>query len=422
MAPSSARAFLTAAVIAAVVVGAAPMGPPVAAAPQVPDRQPPATSSPGAPRSPSLAFPEVSPARQHEVVARHWAAWKSAYLRTDGGQGTWVKHNNQPSAVSEGQGWAMVLSAQFSQQQLFDELYRYYRAHPSVNAPNLMAWKQVLRSGTMVDVGGTDSATDGDMDIAYGLLLAHKRWGSDGTVNYKGQALAVLGDILRHDVNAKYGNLTPGDWATGNDARHTRTSDFMLSHLLAFARADPANSRAWRRTYRSAVAIVRQAMRPKGGSPVLPDFMVRSTSGRWVPVRGKYLETRHDGDLDYNACRTPWRVASAYVLRGKRSLLRAQRSQLRWIKKSTKGDPRRIKAGYFVNNGRPGKAYANYSDLAFTAPFAVNAMVSKRSSSAWLNRLWRSITGGQFPIVTDYFGDTIRMHALLLLSNQWDEP
>ncbi len=366
--------------------------------------------------------PLVAAGSRDQVVADHWAAWKSAYLRTDGGQGTWVKHNKQPSSVSEGQGWGMVLSAQFSERPLFDELYRYYRAHPSVNAPNLMAWKQVLRDGRMVDVRGSDSATDGDMDIAYGLLLAHKRWGSTGPINYRARALAVMREVLRHDVNAKYGNLTPGDWATGRDARHTRTSDFMLSHLLAFARADSENSSAWRRTYRTTVAIARQGMRPKSASPILPDFMVRKKSGRWVPVRGEYLETKHDGDLNYNACRTSWRIASAYLLQGRKSLVKAQRKQLRWIKKATKGDPRKIKAGYYVRNGRPGQPYANYSDLAFAAPFAVNAMLAKRTSTGWLNELWRAITGGQFPIVTDYFGDTIRMQALLLLSNRWDEP
>ncbi len=415
MVRSWARSWLSLIVAALVLVGGAPV---VAAAATDDQRLLEPSASPAS----RVAFPKVTAGRKGEVIAEHWAAWKATYLRTDGGQGTWVKHNNQPSSVSEGQGWGMVLSAQFSERELFDDLYRYYRAHPSVNASHLMAWKQVLRDGRMVDVRGSDSATDGDMDIAYGLLLAHKRWGSSGPINYRGQGLAVMNDILRHDVNAKYGNLTPGDWARGKDARHTRTSDFMLSHLLAFARADPANSSAWRRTYRTTVAIARQGMRPKSKSPVLPDFMVRKKSGRWVPVRGTYLETKHDGDLNYNACRTPWRIASAYLLQGRKSLVKAQRKQLRWIKKTTKRNPKKIKAGYFVKNGRPGKAYANYSNLAFTAPFAVNAMVAKGSSSGWLNKLWRTITGQQFPVVTDYFGDTIRMQALLLLTNRWDEP
>ena len=40
--------------------------------------------------------------------------------------------------------------------------------------------------------GGDDSAFDGDADIAYGLLLAHAQWGSDGSVNYAADASTVI--------------------------------------------------------------------------------------------------------------------------------------------------------------------------------------------------------------------------------------
>ena len=40
--------------------------------------------------------------------------------------------------------------------------------------------------------GHFDSATDGDLDIAYSLLLAHKQWGSNGTVNYLKEAQDMI--------------------------------------------------------------------------------------------------------------------------------------------------------------------------------------------------------------------------------------
>ena len=43
-----------------------------------------------------------------------------------------------------------------------------------------MAWQQAIINDEIVDVNGVDSALDGDMDIAYSLLLADKQWGSDG--------------------------------------------------------------------------------------------------------------------------------------------------------------------------------------------------------------------------------------------------
>jgi len=59
----------------------------------------------------------------------------------------------------------------------------------------------------MVDREGADSATDGDLDIAYALLLADNQWGSSGSVDYKAEALAVLSDILDKEVNRIDWNL-----------------------------------------------------------------------------------------------------------------------------------------------------------------------------------------------------------------------
>ena len=48
----------------------------------------------------------------------------------------------------------------------FDALYRFYKAHPSVNNRDLMAWQQGDDGKAITDTNGADSATDGDMDIA----------------------------------------------------------------------------------------------------------------------------------------------------------------------------------------------------------------------------------------------------------------
>lgn len=58
-------------------------------------------------------------------------------------------------------------------QNYYNGLYNYYTAHPSSINPYLMSWKQ---NSSFQNVEGQNSATDGDMDIAYSLLLAHKQW------------------------------------------------------------------------------------------------------------------------------------------------------------------------------------------------------------------------------------------------------
>src|SRR5205823_12728990 len=112
---------------------------------------------------------------------------------------------------------------------------------------------------------------------------------------------------------------------------------------------------------------------------LLPDFMVQSGSN-FVPVTGKYLESTHDGDFSYNACRTPWRLAMSYIVDGRTDLLASQQATASWIRAATGGVPTKIRAGYYVRNGTNGNAFATWDDLAFTAPMAVNAMLGGASS------------------------------------------
>lgn len=363
----------------------------------------------------------VTQPQMDNTVRQYYAAWKTNYLRDLGGE-YWVKYDATNTTVSEAHGYGMVLTAYMADRAIFNSMLRYFKAHPSRLTPHLMAWKQTLKNGAMVNVEGADSATDGDLDVAYGLLLADAQWGSAGIIDYKAEALLVLHGILDHELNRTSKTLKLGDWATGADGNLTRPSDFMTGHLLAFARADTANAALWRAIHAKIAAVVNfQFANGSESTGLMPDFMIKS-GANFVPVTGKVLESRHDGDYSYNACRTPWRLAMSHIVEGNSSMLAPLRRQTAWIRAKTSGDPSRIKAGYFVRNGVNGQAFVNFSDLPFTAPFAVVAMLGGPAGQAWLNSLWDSITGGDFAITTDYYGDSIRLQVMLTVSGNWWRP
>jgi len=64
----------------------------------------------------------------------------------------------------------------------------------------------------------------------------------------------------------------------------------------------------------------------------------------------------------------------------------------------------------------------SYDDLAFTGPMAVDAMLGGSAGQGWLNSLWTSITGGDYGTTTDYYGDTLRMQVLIVVSGNWWTP
>ncbi len=363
----------------------------------------------------------VTQSRMDNAVRQHYAAWKAKYLRNLGGE-YWVKYIASNTTVSEAHGYGMVLTAYMGDRAIFDSMLRYFKAHPSKLTANLMAWKQTLKNGRMVNIEGGDSATDGDLDIAYALLLADKQWGSSGVIDYKAEALAVLRAVLKAEVNSATLTLKLGDWASGADANLTRPSDFMTGHLPAFARADAANRDTWLAIHAKIADIVNfQFANGSAKTGLMPDFMQKQGAD-FIPAVGKVLETRHDGDYSYNACRTPWRLAISHIVEGNSQMLAPLRRQAAWIKAITSGDPSRIKAGYYVANGVNGRPFVNYSDLPFTAPFAVVAMLGGTKGQGFLNKLWDSITGGDFGMTTDYYGDSIRLQVLLTVSGNWWSP
>lgn len=84
--------------------------------------------------------------------------------------------NHAGMTVSEGIGYAMLITLWQGDQARFDKLYRYYRASADTTATKLMHWAMTGFSGADRSFG-LGSASDADLDVALALLNAHVKWG-----------------------------------------------------------------------------------------------------------------------------------------------------------------------------------------------------------------------------------------------------
>ena len=121
-----------------------------------------------------------------QQVLDFYKGWKKQYVHTtkDGNQAYvfFDEEGTKFQSVSEGQGYGMIIEALLGgadpdAKKTFDQLLNYVWAHPSNPQTTLMAWSQ-LRDMKDKNIKEATSATDGDMDIAYALLLADAQWGS----------------------------------------------------------------------------------------------------------------------------------------------------------------------------------------------------------------------------------------------------
>ncbi|MEK3684653.1 glycosyl hydrolase family 8 [Paenibacillus sp. FSL R10-2736] len=346
------------------------------------------------------------------AVKTKWDAWKGAYLKPAGTGKYYVKYNSDGETVSEAHGYGMlftVLMAGYdtNAQTYYNGLYNYYTAHPSSINPYLMSWKQ---NSSFQNIEGEDSATDGDMDIAYSLLLAHRQWGSTGSVNYLQAATSIINAIMDNEINQTQWTIRLGDWAnSGSYNTATRPSDFMLSHLKAFQSA--TGDARWQNVTDKTYTIINSLYTGYSSTTgLLPDFVVYS-SNTYKPAAANFLEDANDGHYNYNSCRTPWRITTDYLLTGDNRAL-SQLNQLNsWIKTKVSSAPGNIKDGYKLN----GTTFGSYNSGAFYAPFGVSAMTSSGNQS-WLNSLWSHTSGSA---AEDYYEDSIKLFSMIVMSGNW---
>jgi endo-1,4-beta-D-glucanase Y len=410
---------------------------------------------------PALAFPQhksyaagilpdtANRAQMDDSVRHFFHAWSALYLRrSPDGKGYYVNvkgNSKTEDCVSEGMGYGMmilVLMADSASNErnhaLFDSLFDYYRAHPSVrDQPGtyrkvrsiLMASAQKRRGQVMRDVDKT-SAADGDIDIAFSLLWAARQWPVPARVNYQHEATRIIDSIFAQEIDTGFYSIVQSNAIESDgspDFHDFRTSDFIPSELKAFAKAsrDPR----WNRVVDSN--YVRLAALQHAFSPfrhLLADFYQR-VGASYVPGRVRKDEI-FPGAYYYNACRSPWRIGLDYLLSGDERSKALLAPLNRWFIDTTNGDPARINAGYTLTAAaRPGPETDSLM-LSFIAPLGVSAMADP-GYRHWLNKIWTLtaeaplLPAGRFRDQDyGYYENTIKLLCMIIMSgNYWSaEP
>ncbi|MCS5732694.1 glycosyl hydrolase family 8 [Herbiconiux daphne] len=416
-------------VLALLLGGMAPLSGASSASAAVPDPRRPFGSHLVNLPSGSATAPGGRTAADADVRAAY-DAWKKRYLKagTPTVCGTDTYYVDASSAtgsmvVSEGQGYGMVITALMAGHDAnaraqFDGLYRYVLDHPSEVNPELMAWHQGADCASFP--GDAGSATDGDLDVAYGLLLADTQWGSStpGSFDYRAEAVSLIAAIGASEINPTTRLPKLGDWPESGTPFWfaTRSSDLMIDHFVAFQNA--TGDALWGQVATAAAALVTTMQGQATATGLLPDFIV-NTNATPNPAPANFLESANDGNFSYNANRVPWRLASAALLTGNAAARTASVKIADWVQTSTGSDPTNIRAGYTLT----GTQLVNYGDIAFSAPMAAAAAVPTATGAdqSWIEKIWSSVkTTVTGAASAGYYSDTIGLQVMLLLSgNFW---
>src|SRR5262249_30359954 len=131
-------------------------------------------------------MPSASQSARDAAVTKQYDSWKATYLVHGCASNEYyvsTKGDNDATnngTVSEAQGYGMnivpLMAGYDSNAQIeFDGMWQLVKNHE--DQYGLMEWQLDGISCNYYSSGTPDSATDGDLDIGYGLILADKQWG-----------------------------------------------------------------------------------------------------------------------------------------------------------------------------------------------------------------------------------------------------
>ena len=161
--------------------------------------------------------PDPTKARLERVLTASWQSYCRHFIKSDGQV---IIPEEGGGTISEAQAYALLRAVWANDATVFNRVYAWTYKNLSrvhTHGDSLLAWRWGRLPGGSWGVLDANSATDGDLDYALALVLAHRMgWRApSGLPDYREEARRVQADILAKEVVAlPEGDvlLTPGNW------------------------------------------------------------------------------------------------------------------------------------------------------------------------------------------------------------------
>ena len=161
--------------------------------------------------------PDPAKARVERALTASWQSYCRHFINRDGRV---IIPEEGGGTISEAQAYALLRAVWANDEPVFNRVYSFTYAKLSrarTHGDSLLAWRWGRLPDGSWGVLDANSATDGDLDYALALVLAHRLgWRAPPNLpDYREEARRVQADILAKEVVALPGGdvlLTPGNW------------------------------------------------------------------------------------------------------------------------------------------------------------------------------------------------------------------
>jgi endoglucanase len=256
----------------------------------------------------TITADQPSVASDRTVLADMWQSYKGSYLEQ--GTNRTMDLQNAGITTSEGQSYTMLRAVWMDDLQTFTDSWQWTKDNLQRD-DSLMAWKFGPRAdgsyGIQEDVGGGNTATDADSDIAFALLMAYSRWKQDVFLY---DALPILTSMWQKEVVQVNGApvLVANDLERFNNAKVLVNPSYFAPYAYrVFAKVDPGHD--WLGLVDNSYAVLeelnRQPVDADRSAGLPPDWISMDRRTGEFSAVSDTLTTR----FGYDALRLPWRLA-----------------------------------------------------------------------------------------------------------------
>ena len=236
------------------------------------------------------------------ACATTWEVFKSRFIQADGRV---IDPIQNRISHSEGQGYGLLLAVIHDDSRTFEAIRRWTADNLTIRRDGLSAWSWGRRPNGEWDIIDYNNATDGDVLIAYALLLAHDKWQHPGDLEDALRIIATLRRKLSVDAGGET-YLLPGYYGFSKpEGTILNPGYFVFPAYEKFAGVD--DRAFWERVRESARKLIggtaqtRFRLSPDwvqlgGGGPAIYD--TRSENFGYEAIRVPlYLAMSRDRDL-----------------------------------------------------------------------------------------------------------------------------
>ncbi len=239
-----------------------------------------------------------------------WQQYKNRYWHKASGRT--VDPDRDNITTSEGQSYTMLRAVWINDRSTFDKTWGW--TVQNLQRPDkLFSWRWSPKSegseGATAEDGGQNSASDGDSDIAFALVMASERWQQPG---YRNAAQDIIRSMWEHEVIIIDGK----PYLAANNIEKTSGSETVLvnpSYLAPYAYRTFASidgEHDWEgltdASYELLAEVMEHPLNTKRSAQLPPNWV---TVNRQTGALSESRESHLDTDFGFDAFRTVWRVA-----------------------------------------------------------------------------------------------------------------